>query len=348
VDQIYRRYVRKWSVAAVSVVAAVTWPALASLTYAQRAMSDLRAATSAAPPSEFVAVRELNSPKSTLDLVSTSTGSVLRTLRSFSELSHPSLTNNGLELSSNNRTVFSVWVDPNIAIEATPASGGLTRFVVDGLEPTLSPDGSSLAYVTGSSPSVGIIDLASGRTRMWQLSTLLNTARTHYIVPATNALAWFDHGSELAVLTSPAPVAISSPQSPRNPIAVTPPCITHSTASDANCLAVISTSGAPLRLEDIQALGSFGIYSGGSSASSTIISAQFKQRDSRLTWLTPDNEVIAKRAPVTVPGIVEDIDQTGRNVLYVNHSSELSYGVIRGGALQFVHRYFGEVDAAAW
>jgi hypothetical protein len=340
---------RRWSIAAVFLVVAVGWLAtLAAPTYAQRAMSGPSAATSAGPPSEFVAVRGLNSPNSSLDLISTNSGKVIRMLRSFSAFSHPSLTNNGLQLSSNDRTVFSVWVDPPIAIEATPTSGASTRFVADGLEPTLSPDGSSLAYVTLSSTSVGVINLASGRTRTWQLSTLLDTPRTHYIVPATNALAWFDHGSQLAVLASPAPVAISSQQSPRNPVSVTPPCATRSTTSDINCLAVISMGGASMRLEDIHALGSFGIYSGGSAAPSSIISEQLEQRDSRLTWLSPDSEVTTGRALVTVPGLVEDVDQAGRNVLYFDHSGELSYGVARGNAFRFVHRYFGEVGAAAW
>jgi hypothetical protein len=106
--------------------------------------------------------------------------------------------------------------------------------------------------------------------------------------------------------------------------------------------------GASMRLEDIHALGSFGIYSGGSAAPSSIISEQLEQRDSRLTWLSPDSEVTTGRALVTVPGLVEDVDQAGRNVLYFDHSGELSYGVARGNAFRFVHRYFGEVGAAAW
>ncbi len=348
-DRIYRRFVRRWSIAAVFLVVAVAWmTSVTPPTYAQRAVGRPSSDPSANPPSEFVAVRGLNSPNSTLDLVSTDSGKVLRTFRRLSGLSHPFLTNNGLELSSNDRTVFSVWVDPPLAIEAMPTSGDSTRFVVNGLEPTLSPDGSSLAYLADSSASVGVIDLVSGRTRVWQLATLLNTARTHYIVPATNALAWFDHGSKLAVLASPAPVAISSQPSPRTPIAVTPPCATRSTTSDVDCLVVISIGGASLRLEDIEALGSSSIYSGGSSAPSAIISDQLEQQDSRLTLLTPDNQVMSRRALAAVPGIVEDIDQTGRNVLYVDHSTALSYGVIRGGVFHLVRRYFDEVGAAAW
>jgi hypothetical protein len=107
-------------------------------------------------------------------------------------------------------------------------------------------------------------------------------------------------------------------------------------------------SGVPLRLVDIQAFGSFGIYLGGSSAPLAIISKQLEKRDSRLTWLTPENEVTARRALLTVLGIVEDSEQTGRNILYVDHSSELSYGAIRGDAFHFVHRHFGEVGTAAW
>jgi len=311
-------------------------------------MSGSTVDASPSPPSEFVVVHGLNSPNSLLDLVSTASGRVIRTLLTLSELSRPSLTNNGLQLSSNGRTVFSVWVDPKIAIEATATDGGVTRFVVDGLEPTLSPDGATLAYVTASDTGVGIMDLASGRARVWRLATLFKTARTHYIVPATNALAWFDHGSKLAVLVSPAPVAISAERLPKSPRAAIPPCATRATASITNCLAVLSTNGGSSRLEDIQALGSFGIYSGGSAVPSAVISVQLEQRASHLTWLTPDNQAVANNAVATIPGIVEDIDQTGRNVLYVDYSSELSYGVIQGDNFQVEHRYFGEVGAAAW
>ena len=210
---------------------------------------------------------------------------MLRTLRSFSGLSHPFLTNNGLELSWNDRIgLFSLGRSAPRDRGRVQPSGGSTRFVVNGLEPTLSPDGSSLAYLTDSST-----ERRRYRSCIWTNASV--AAREPCSTPLGRTtsfrrrtrLAWFDHGSKLAVLASPAPVAISSPQSPRTPIAVTPPCATRSATSEVNCLAVISIGGAPLRLEDIQAQGSFGIYSGGSSAPSDIISDQLEQRDSRLT-----------------------------------------------------------------
>ena len=100
---------RRSSFASAVVVVALGWiPSVAPSTYGTRVMSGSVADVPLSPPSEFVVVRDVNSSSNTLDLVSTASGRVIRTLLTFSELSHPSLTNNGLQLSANGEGVGNV------------------------------------------------------------------------------------------------------------------------------------------------------------------------------------------------------------------------------------------------
>ncbi|HVX46830.1 MAG TPA: hypothetical protein VHC49_23255 [Mycobacteriales bacterium] len=120
-------------------------------------------------PENFVAVR---TPASHLQQLSAETGAVQGVL--VADLG-PDFTNNGLTRSPDGRWIFATWIGRHsLRIERISTAGGPRTFIADGSQPTISPDGRYLAYITGAKDHfVAVRDLRDGRTRKWDLSALI-------------------------------------------------------------------------------------------------------------------------------------------------------------------------------
>lgn len=134
-----------------------------------------------------------------LELRSVRTGTVVKMLRRLGE----SWTNNGLALAPNGRHVYFTLIPkrfgrgvPSLLLEQISVSSRKQQLLARGEQPTVSPDGALLAYVSGAgrSAAVSIRDLASGATRSVNVSRLLGR---NDILNAS--LAWLDDGTRLVV-----------------------------------------------------------------------------------------------------------------------------------------------------
>lgn len=141
-------------------------------------------APAAGYPATFVA---LEAPASTpgekgsvpipsIVIVSTATGNVVRNLGEKGLLA-------GVGLSPDGRTLY---VGANTvggpAIYAAPSLGGPSRLVARGYDPAVSPNGRYLAFWSntgqraGTSGDLGVLDLETGRTRIFDLTSELGSA----------------------------------------------------------------------------------------------------------------------------------------------------------------------------
>jgi hypothetical protein len=168
-------------------------------------------------PSSFVIVRDVNSASvSELQLVETS-GHVIRTLFAGPGLLYAQNTN-GLFQSKDRRFVYFLDLKqpsppgPGIGVYRLPTTGGSPKLVAYGTDPTLSPDGSILAYTTTGEPTstaksgavIAFVDLTSGRRSRASLASIFPGAGIGNDVVLH--LAWLPARHRLAVLLGPPPV----------------------------------------------------------------------------------------------------------------------------------------------
>ena len=168
----------------------------------------------AAMPSSFLIVREVNSSTvSSLQLV-TATGHVVRALVANPGLMYAENTN-GLFESGLDR--FAYFLDlkgssppgPGIGIYRVSLLGGAPQLLAYGTEPAVSADGRLLAYSTAgesslkskSAPVVGLVNLATGHRSEVSLASIF--AGEHVAGDVVLNLAWLPASHRLAVLLGP-------------------------------------------------------------------------------------------------------------------------------------------------
>lgn len=177
----------------------------------------------ASVPSSFVAVTT-TAHGFALTLRSASTGAVQRTLGTIGA----SFTDDGLALSPNGRDLYFTVTGPApkraLEIEQLAVASHRRTFVTGGAYPAVSPNGRSLAYVTGAR-TLAIRNLRSHRTQSLTLAGLLGTRDALLNAP----IAWVDGGADLAVLTGRRPARVSADR----------PRATGACASGRDCLVII-------------------------------------------------------------------------------------------------------------
>ncbi|MGH9074995.1 MAG: hypothetical protein ACRDZQ_12895, partial [Acidimicrobiales bacterium] len=300
-------------------------------------------------PSTFVASRSSRNGATTrVELVSSDSGRVVRVLATAG----PSFTDNGLARSPDGRYVYATWIGPSsLLVERIPAAGGAPVVVAGGEEPAPSPNGRFLADVTGPGGQVvAVRDLASGRTRRWDLGPVMGPGRSLL----AGYLTWVADGSELVAMPQPDPVAAGTANSATTdgppgaantattaaagPAGVQPACGTVS--SSTQCLVafdpssprpVIHTEVVPLPGVDVT-----GLFSGGTAAPRAVL----------VVGAVRGGDDVIERVQVGQPGTTAvrvargpimalAVDPSGTRLLYLVGSSPpvLWRGTLRSGRL---------------
>jgi hypothetical protein len=97
-----------------------------------------------------------------------------------------------LAVTADTQFAFVAYERPSLVIESIPLTGGTPTYVAAGMDPSVSPDGTELAYssVASNTSDIVVRDLATGAQR-----TLDPSSGTAIL----NALSWSPDGTELAL-----------------------------------------------------------------------------------------------------------------------------------------------------
>ena len=174
------------------------------------------AATAPVTPPVFAAVDMGANSGARAELRSVTTGAVLSTLGDLG----PSWTNNGFAFSPDGRYVYFTLIPKStrlssLSLEQVAVATHQRRFIAFGEQPSVSPDGRLLAYVSGEDRSATIVvrDTASGRRRSTNLARLLGS-QSDMLNAST---AWLGDGAQLAVIEACCPIAVSKASAPAGP-----------------------------------------------------------------------------------------------------------------------------------
>lgn len=292
-------------------------------------------------PRVFVLAQPAAGSRTVLAIRSAATGAVVRKLRSFGE----DFTNNGLALSPDGREVYFTLIprarsSSNLLIERLDVRSGVLSLVAHGWEPSLSPNGRSLAFISGRSERVEVEDLATRRTRGIGVDRLLGRGHVLAELPP----AWLGDNQTFALLVTRPALLVSSPAQ-----------AAAQTSQPIRMIVVHAPPDQPLSAEGVlvAGLGRNPDVLGDGSASRTLIAAS----------LTPGGPVLdrlrlsagsagACRLVSFRGGLVLGFDQSGRRLLYLVGSNppELWRATIEGKRLIDARRLLKNADlgAVAW
>jgi hypothetical protein len=133
-------------------------------------------------PARAVAVSEDHQ----IVVIDTTTGAVERTLAVPQQIKDGSAV--GLDLTPDGQTVYAGVGGKMYRI---PIEGGTAVDIGAGSDPTESPDGKLLAYISGSVPTIVVRDLASGDERAW-------AAGADLLLGVINHIAWAPDSQRIA------------------------------------------------------------------------------------------------------------------------------------------------------
>lgn len=151
-----------------------------------------------APPT-FVVITDKGS-RSQMSIYSSSTGTIVRTLASFSDRA---FTNNGLAYAPDASAVYFTLIPQHasrrfsLRVMRLDVATGRQTFIAAGAQPAISSDGTQLAY--GASPrGLAVRDLATGQTRTIGLAQLGRAAEL-----GNATIGWLGDGSDVAIIPAP-------------------------------------------------------------------------------------------------------------------------------------------------
>ena len=198
---------RRWLIAGTFCVVVFAILAISSIVlFGRTAGRGGRPHGSSRPPTPLATVHPypkqmviVNATVSQLDVISSTTGKVVRNLTSdagtFNGTVQPSVTPSG--------TVYFDHAgrargEPSEQIWSVPVSGGRSTFVSEGRNPVVSPNGTLLAYLTWTAltnapDSIVVMNIATGTSTTWSYSTN---------VPEISDLSWAPDSQSLAFTTS--------------------------------------------------------------------------------------------------------------------------------------------------
>jgi hypothetical protein len=160
-------------------------------------------------PPLFAAISSASPSDGSLELRSASTGGVLSVLGHLGR----SWTSNGLALSPDGGNVYLTLIPKasrwkSLLLEQVSVSTHTRRFIGHGEQPSVSPDGRLLAYVSGEDRSATVVvrDRASGRRRSVNVGRLLGSQSDML----NASLAWLGDGTRLAVVEACCAIAAST------------------------------------------------------------------------------------------------------------------------------------------
>lgn len=148
----------------------------------------------------FLALDTRRGSRGYLELCSATTGRVLRRIRTFGLVgSGLSITANGAALSPDAKRAYLVFVRHPLSIERVPTNGRTPTVITQGAQPSISPNGRSLAYESGADRSrvFEVRDLNTGEVRSIDLSRFIGHGNL-----LTGSIAWLPDGSDVAVVPS--------------------------------------------------------------------------------------------------------------------------------------------------
>lgn len=257
-----------------------------------------------AMPSTFIGVFA-SAENQKMSLLSSQTGAVLRVLAAVG----PDFTNNGVTRSPDGRWIYATWIGKHsLRIERISAAGGPRTFIAYGSQPTISPDGRYLAYITGKDDHfLAVRDLRGDRTRKWNLSPLIGNKVSLF----NGQLLWSGSG-ELVALPEEFGQRVSAmaPASKNSGKCAGATCLVHFYPRDAR------SKPALTRLHDGQWSD---FYSGGTAAPGSIVASRMVGEKTELDLIEISGG--SRRHLVTIPGMPLALDRAGTHLLHlVGHS----------------------------
>lgn len=263
-------------------------------------------------PRVFVSAQLAGGMRTVLALRSAASGAMVRKLGSFGE----QFTDNGLALSPDGREVYFTLIPPshrssNLLIERLDVPSGRRSLVADGWEPSLSPNGRLLAFISdhARSESVVVEDLVTRRTHAIDVDAFVGPGHVLAEMPP----AWFSDSRTIALLvTLPATLTSSSARGAAQPshairMVVVQVPRDHPLAADRVLVPGLSS--------DPEVLGDGG-------APGTLVAASLARTGAVLDALrfSPGRAVVCRLLTVR-GGLALGFDGSGRRLLYVLGSS---------------------------
>lgn len=261
-------------------------------------------------------------------------------------------TNNGLSVAPDQRSLYltligrrTIWVDRLEAGRRRPQP------IARGERPTLSPDGTLLAFFAGgsSSDTVAIRNLATGATRRVSLAPLLGRAR-----PLFDALpAWVGGGTELVVIVPPPPVLTlaESPHEPaRTSAAERGTCSALTAGTDCVILVGVPASGrltATLSPSRLPGNWVDAVSTDGSVPDAVIVRSVL---DGTIRRATVTGRTIELRTLARTRRFLLAVSPDGERVLYLRHASQIWLARLSDGRLRDARELVRPVrlGAAVW
>jgi hypothetical protein len=275
-----------------------------------------------------------------VELRSPDTGALVKVLATFGR----SFTNNGMARSPDGGQWYVTQIGRRtLRIERLSVADGTRRFVANGAQPAVSPDGERLAYAEGA-PSfhwqaLAVRDLSTGST--WRIDLGHVLGRSADLINGT--VTWLGDGSDIVVLPGAVARPIGAPGRPAG-AAARGSCSAVPTATTCLLLIHLSSTGRPLHAQRVLLRGIPGIgvtlRGGGTSAHALLLG------DARSSRTAIDQITFTRARPTvarlltTGPIMPVAFDPAGRHLLYLKGHSPpaLWIGQLTGSRLVGRHR----------